>query len=355
MRQVVDAQIIDWDKLAEFADTIKASQFRRNYATEVGTLLNRTMTLLSANQDWQGIIRLRTLFDFLGRGEPLGLGNTLGELNRRAIAAAHQMGNHVAAGQFLHEEGQALHRHGNHPEAIKAFEQSTSEYKLIGESFHARESYYMTALCHRAMGNRSLARKIVRQVLNETRDDAWRANPLIVLSWLAQDDGDLKQAEDTMRQAIATLEASKGMDDVLVGQSLADLGELVGFQGRRTEAHEIFERALAIFARDLETHQRQTARTLLKQAEVYLRTNEFDKAMALLRQAYLTIAEAQYNDLMWRILLAMAQIDLKRRELAEFARHLQLALEHRHAIGLSDWSLVKQYLDRQKMGTGLPR
>jgi hypothetical protein len=77
--------------------------------------------------------------------------------------------------------------------------------------------------------------------------------------------------------------------------------------------------------------------------------------MKCLREAYLSIAEAQYYDLMWRIQLAMAQINLQRKEYAEFARHIRLALKHRRAIGLTDWALVKQYLTRQKMGTGLPR
>jgi tetratricopeptide (TPR) repeat protein len=191
--------------------------------------------------------------------------------------------------------------------------------------------------------------------LKETGDDLWRANPLAVLSWLQQDDGDLRQAEITIRESVSLFERFKGPDNVQVGQSLADLGEIVGFQGRHSEAEDIFKRALSIFAKQPSAHPRQTARTLLKRAEVYMRQDRLDEAMKLLREAYLTIAEAQYYDLMWRIQLAMAQINLQRKEYAELARHIRLAWRHRRAIGLTDWALVKQYLTRRKMGAGLPR
>ncbi len=344
---------VGWDKLAEFVETMKASETRANYADEAAGLINRAMASLSANKDWAGLIRLRRLFEFLGRGETLSLGPTLSELNRRAITAAQRIGDHVAAGQFLHDEGHALHRQGRHLEAIQAFDQSVAEYRRVGEAFRARESYYMTSLCHRALGNRRLARQIIEQVLTETGDDPWRANPLIVLSWLVQDEGDLKQAEEIIRQAITILEQSRGPDDVLVGQSLSDLAEIVGFRGQYAEAHDIFQRVLAVFTKH--SDQRLTARALLKQAEVYLRANRPDEAMTLLHQAYLAIAEARYYDLMWRIYLAMAQVDLKRKDFAESVRHLRLALKHRRAIGLTDWALVKHYLARQRMGVGLPR
>jgi len=344
-----------WDKLTEFAESVRQSESRASYVDEIIRLVNHTLDDLTTSADWNGVIRLRRMFEFLGAGETLGLGETLGHLNEQAIVAAEKLGDDITAGQFLHDKGQALHRQGKHPDAIRAFEQSREHYRKGGKEFQARESFYMTALCYRAIGNRQLAREIVEQVYQESGTDPWRANPLIVRSWLEQDTGNLNQAEATLRQAISILEKDRGLTNVVVGQSLADLGEIVGFLGRYDEANTIFDRALGIFSALSQPDPRQVARTLLKKGEVYLRQNDLDEAMNVFRQAFLAIAEAQYYDLMWRIQLAMAQVNLRQRDFQDFSRHMRLALTYRHAIGLSDWALVQQYLARRKMGTGLPR
>lgn len=346
---------VNWIALTELAETVRSSESYVNYADEMRAAIQEALPLLTSSQDWEGIIRLRRLFEFLEGGETLGLGPILSHLNKEAIVAAQKLEDYFSAGRFLHDEGQALHRQGKSEEAIRAFEESFKYFKMTNDDFRARESFYMTALCYRALGDRKRAREIVEQVLDETGDNLWRANPLCVLSWLQQDEGDLRQAEITIREAISLFERFKGPDDVQVGQALADLGELVGFQGRYSESEDIFERALSIFRQQPTAHPRQIARTLLKKAEVNIRQDKHNEAMKCLREAYLSIAEAQYYDLMWRIQLAMAQINLQRKEYAEFARHIRLALKHRRAIGLTDWALVKQYLTRQKMGTGLPR
>lgn len=320
---------------------------------EAARRINQAMALLTMTHEHAGMVRLRHLFAFLGRGETLGLGELLAELNQRAIRAALTQEDHESAGQFLHEEGQALHRQGKHAEAIRAFEQSAQEYQQIGAGFRARESLHMTALCYRALGNRKLARAIAEQVYVDSGDEPWRAHPLSVQAWLIQDEGDLSKAERLLRDAASITEQGYGSSDLFLGQTLADLAEVVGFLGRFDEASAIFQRARTIF--DQYGEQRQTARGLLKQAEVQLRASRLQDARRLLHEAYLVIAEAQYNDLVWRIYLAMAQVDLKARDIPSFIRHLRLALMHRRSIGLADWALVQQYLDRRRMGTGLPR
>lgn len=345
---------VDWNALSELAQSVRESESRASYVGEITTAIDRSLTLLRASRDWEGIIRLRTLFGFLGSGEAISLGAALGCLNDEAIIAARNLGKDAAAGRFLHEKGQALHRQGDHPGAIQAFNESCEHYKRAQMDFEARESHYMTALCYRALSNRQRAHTIVEDVLQATGNDPWRAHPLLVRSWLQQDEGDLEQTEATLREAIALLETTEG-DGVSVGQSLADLGEVVGFEGRFDEANAIFDRALSIFARLSEPDPRQVARTLLKKAEVNMRRGELEQSKLLLRQAHLTIAEAQYYDLMWRIQLAMAQVDMQERNYFDFARHVRLALRYRRAIGLTDWALVKQYLARRRMGAGLPR
>lgn len=353
MSQLSDNNYLDWNELAAFAQTMQQSTNRSALAEEAAQRLNQAMALVTTAHDHAGVVRLRHQFAFLGRGETLGLSELLAELNKRAIQAALTQADHQSAGQFLHEEGQALHRQGKHAEAIRAFEQSAHEYQQIGAGFQARESLHMTALCHRALGDRKLARSIAERVYTDSGDDPWRAHPLSVQAWLVQDDGDLHAAESLLREAATIAEQGFGSSDLFLGQALTDLAEVVGFLGRFDEASAIFQRARAIFS--LHGEQRQLARGLLKQAEVQLRANRLREARQLLRDAYQVIAEAQYNDLVWRIWLAMAQVDLKARDIISFFGHLRLALIHRRSIGLSDWDLVQQYFDRRRMGTGLPR
>jgi len=344
-----------WDEITELANLVQSSDSYVYYVEEVRAIINKSLGRLTSTSNWEGVIRLRRMFEFLGGGETLRLGSEMTHLNEQAIQAAQKIGDNNAAGQFLHDKGQALHRQGNHIEAIKALQQSIEHYKRASNDFRGRESYFMTALCYRALGDRKLARQIIEQVLEETGEDLWRANPLSVMSWLEQDEGKLDQAETLLREAITLFEKLKGSNDVQVGQSLTDLAEVVGFQGRYAEANMIFQRAIDIFNEQLSVHSRQLARALLKKAEVELRQNNLSQAKEILRQADLTIAEAEYHDLMWRIQLAKAEVDLKQRDFVSFRRHIRLALKYRHAIGLTDWALIQQYLSRQRMGTGLPR
>ncbi len=85
----------------------------------------------------------------------------------------------------------------------KLFDESARNYWEIGEDFPALKSYYMTALCYRALGDRNKSKGILENVLNKTRpDDPWRANPLQVMAWLIQDEGKLADSEKLLRQTL---------------------------------------------------------------------------------------------------------------------------------------------------------
>lgn len=70
-------------------------------------------------------------------------------------------------------------------------------------------------------------------------DDPWRGNPLQIMAWLTQDEGDLPTSEKLLREVLSLHE--RGSDtDILIAGTLADLGEVVGLQRRFIEAIEYF-------------------------------------------------------------------------------------------------------------------
>jgi tetratricopeptide (TPR) repeat protein len=100
----------------------------------------------------------------------------------------------------------------------KLFDESARNYWEIGEDFPALKSYYMTALCYRALGDRNKSKGILENVLNKTRpDDPWRANPLQVMAWLIQDEGKLADSEKLLRQTLILYRKTENSDTLIVG------------------------------------------------------------------------------------------------------------------------------------------
>lgn len=349
---------IDWASLQALAEKLAepglgpGSVFESEWRT-VQQVLDRLTTV----EDWAGILRLREMFAFLVTGDTTGGLPEMQKLSAAAIQAAQHLGRVGLVAQFWHDEGHNLHRQGYHEQSITAFERAAKGYRQDGQEFGALQSFYMTALCHRALGDRTKARRVLKQVLAEVgEDDPWRANPLQVMAWLVQDEGQLEQAESLLREALTLYEEHEGPDSLLVLQTLADLGEVVGFQGRYAEAAEIFERSLGIGRKYSGQVDRQEARTALKFAEVLMRQREYKRALDLLDRADDKIrAYGHYYDLLWRIELARAFIYWRLRYWTSARRKFRMALRYRRQLGLSNMLLIKQMASRLRMGTGLPR
>ena len=89
----------------------------------------------------------------------------------------------------------------------------------------------MTSLCYRALNNRNKARTILVDVLRQVEpDDPWRGDPLQVMAWLTQDEGDLPGTEKLLREVLALHQQATDAD-ILIAGTLADFGEVVGLQG----------------------------------------------------------------------------------------------------------------------------
>lgn len=290
---------------------------------------------LCSRNDWEGLIRLRLLLVALyGRDSVTGL-LLLQRIDDNAIEGAQRLARNDDLGHFWGARGHNLHRQGFHLQAIAAFEQSVRCYELAGEAWPALKSYYMLALCHRALGDRAGARRILDDVLAQVAvDDPWRGNPLQVRAWLQRDRGDLAGAEVSLQEALS-LQEQTADPDILVAGTLADLGEVISLQGRSEEAAACFQCSLDVIARHSGQYNRQEARTLVRYAEHLLRQQEYAAAQQLLDRADdLIRAHGQYYDLMWRLELAKSRSNWQRGEWALAARKLRSALRYRNIIGL---------------------
>src|SRR5690606_3907374 len=117
-------------------------------------------------------------------------------------------------------------------------------YEKTGETMDALKSYYMIALCQRALGNTADAKHILLTTISQIDpEDPWLSNPLCVLGWLKRDEGDLPGAETLLRKALKLHRQAPDSDPLIAG-TLADLGEVLGQQGRTQEARACFYESL---------------------------------------------------------------------------------------------------------------
>lgn len=348
---------IDWDALQALADkAVRSGEGPGAILDTEWELLRHALDELKDAEDWAGIIRLRELFTGLLAADSAWGIPIIQALDEVSIEAARHLDDAAELGHLFGARGHNLHRQGFHERAIVSFEESAANYQKVGDSFGALKSIFMTSLCYRVLDNRPKAKSILTDVLQQVDpDDPWRGNPLQVMAWLTQDEGDLPGAEKLLREVLALHEQATN-SDILIAGTLADLGEVIGLQGRFTEASEIFQRSLAILDQYRGQYDRQEARTKLKYAELLMRQKQFNKALLLLDEADDKIsAYGHYHDLMWRIELTRALIFLRKGRIKEAILKGQMTLRYRRILGLSNWLLARQIVRRFLAGTGLPR
>jgi len=219
------------------------------------------LSIIRIGKEW---FRLRNLFNPLYAGDTVTGLATLQRLDERALEAARRLGDKHELGHLLGAKGHNLHRQRYHQNAISAFDESAKNYWEIGEDFPALKSYYMTALCYRALGDRNKSKGILENVLNKIGlDDPWRANPLQVMAWLIQDEGKLADSEKLLRQALILYKKTENPDTLIVG-ALADLGEIVGILGRIQESGELFEESLTILSKHVGKYDRPRGQSFIE-------------------------------------------------------------------------------------------
>jgi tetratricopeptide (TPR) repeat protein len=348
--------LVDWLELESLARRLAEPTAKPGSVPEVEwrTIAQALADLLVAH-DWRGVLRLREMFTALfARDTFWGLA-VLKRLDDEAIAAARRIDDKLVLAHLLGARGHNLHRQGFHLEAVRFFNESAALYNEIGGSFYSLKSYYMTALCYRALGERKRTHQVLAEVLEEVSvDDPWRGNPLQVMAWLARDERRFIEAEHFLQEALYLHERTED-PDVLVAGTLADLGEIFGLQGRFTEAKTYFEQSLDILLKHEGQYDRQEARTRLKFAELLIRAGEYEPCLQLLDKADDKVrAYGHYYDLMWHIESAKALVYLRQGRFGNAVRKLRVAWNYRKTLGLPNILLVRPII-RQWLGVNLLR
>ncbi len=339
---------VDWAKLEALAKHMAEPGIQPGSVPEgEWRVISQTLNNLRIAQDWSGIIRLRETFtDLLARDTVWGLA-IMKDVDGEAILAARYIHDKPMLAHLLGARGHNFHREGQHHQAIQVFAESATLYNEIGAAFAALKSYYMTSLCYRALGDRNHARFILNDVLARLdANDPWRGNPLQVMAWLARDERQWHAAEALLTEALHWQEQSQN-PDILVAGTLADLGELVGLQGRTNEATAYFAQSLRILQQHEGQYDRQEARTKLKLAELLIRSHDYQRALRLLDEADDKIrVYGHYYDLMWRIELTRALVYARQAQFIPALRKIRAAIRYRQQLGLSISLLVKPALTR---------
>lgn len=338
-----------WHNLRQLAGKLGEPGIGPGGATdeELQTLGVALETLLRT-EDWKAVVRLRATFTDLFARDTAGGWPLLMRLDEEAILAARRIDDKAELAHLLGAKGHNLHRQGYHETAIAHFQESTEIFETLNEPFQALKNYYMTALCYRALGHIESAWEILQDVLHAvSQDNPWRGNPLQVAGWMTRDEGDLKRAEQFYRGAIS-LQSRTQDPDILVAGTLADLGEVLGMQGRYEEAEDCFEQSRFVLNRHEAQYERQEARTLWKYAEMLHLQGKGDKALQLLREADDKVrTHGHYYDMMWRIELSRARIYWQKKRFKEAFQKLRIAFSYRRKLHLSNWLLFKQMLGQR--------
>ena len=348
---------IDWIALQAFSEKVtKSGNDPANFLADDWEAVRVALAKLEKEEDHEGIIKLRNMYNDLLARDSLWGSQIIQDLDALSINSARKTGNMTELGHYLGSRGHNFHRQGFHQKAIAAFTESYKVYFASGQKKQAIRSYYMTSLCYRALNQRDKAKDILQHVLSQLdENDPWQGNPKQVLAWIMQDEGKISSAEQLLSEALVHFQMSEN-SDILIAGACTDLGEIMSLQHKYIESNDYFQRSLSIYQNYLGQYNRQEARTLLKIAESYMRQKDFNKAYDLLSKADQLISmQGHYYDLMWRIEIANVIIFAHRRKFKNMLLKLQMVFRYRKILGLSNWYLVKQFIERMIKGIGLPR
>ena len=341
---------VDWADVAQLAALLKDPHAGPAAVSDVEwRKIEQTVTVLRREQDWAGIVRLRTLFAAACTRDTFTGSALIRQLEEEAIHAAEQLEDKLHLAMFWGDRGHNLHRQGFHRESIEAFDSSSRYYQDLHNNEYVLRNRLMTALCLRALHRWEDACRIAIEVLEQVpAGDSWRGQPLQMLAWLYKDQGEWQKAEDYLREALAW-QGQSGDADILVAGTLADIGELWGLQGRFEEAQLAFTESLSLLDRHQGQYDRQEARTKLKLAELRAQQGKYELALQLLLEAdRLCCMYGHYYDQLWKIELVMASVLFRTGEYRGAAAKLASALHIRRRLNLSTWLLVKKLLDRYR-------
>ena len=348
---------VNWDNLSTLAEELlRPGQGAGGAQLNDLEQISDALDILINENDLKGIIRLRELFTGLIARDSIGIHSVMQQLSDQALLAAERLGDKRELAHLYGANGHNLHRQGFHQRALEDFTRASRLYADIEDEWESLKNYYMTALCERALGHAPEAQQILENVLSRIApDNPWRGNPLTVQSWLARDEGNLEKAEALLREALTLLPHTND-PDILVAGTLADLGEILGLQGRGDDAHSCFQQSLDLIQKYQGQYDRQEARTRLKLAELEMREGRYVDAIHNLAQADdLISAYGTYRDMLWKIEMLRAMVFFRQRKFGSAIRKLRVAKTVYEEMGLPPKEFMHQIVDRLKLGAGFSR
>jgi tetratricopeptide (TPR) repeat protein len=348
----------EWEKLLSLAQRLSSSGVGPGGMLDnEWAIIDEVLNLLVKSESWEDIIKLRGIFSFLINGETTGGMPVVMKLNSASIKAAEKLGKKNLQAQYLHDNAENYHRKGYHKESIRDFEQAAFLFKQENEIRKSLESYYFSSLAYRALGERKHALGILEDVIKQLEpDDPWRANPLEVLSWIYRDEEKYSLAEQTLKTSLSLYQKLEGENSVHVVQTLADLGEVLGLQGKFDESVEAFKRSLKIVADFNGQYDRQEARTKVKYAELLINKKDYSQALILLNEADDKVRSyGHYYDSLLRIELARAFAFWGLQKWGAAYRKIRLVIRYRQEIGLPYIELIKRVAVRIKQRLLTPK
>lgn len=139
---------VDWPELTAFAHRLGQPGQSPGAAPQPDwEKIDAALETLSANGDWSGIIRLRSIFKALLARDSVTATPALQRLSQMAIRAAEQINDKATLAHLLGANGHNLHRQGYHQAALAAFERSYHLYAELGQEFAALQNYCEPTRC----------------------------------------------------------------------------------------------------------------------------------------------------------------------------------------------------------------
>src|SRR6266498_1954334 len=179
---MTDFMEINWAELKDIAERLSQTDRGggRGYYADLEAV-DQALAILIVQEDLVSIVKLRNLFTTIVARDSIGIHASLQRLTEEAICATDQLGDIKEQAHFLGANGHNRHRQGLHQRALEDFYHSYQLYEKAGESFEALKSYYMMALCQRALGNTADAKHILTTTISQVDpEDPWLGNPFVV-------------------------------------------------------------------------------------------------------------------------------------------------------------------------------
>jgi len=345
---------IDWKKLNELGERLSQPSIGGGNANmEDLHEIDQALKTLIVQGDHTGILELHSLFAPIVARDSIGVHEIFQRLTKQAIHSAEKVGDVKKLAHLLSVNGHNLHRQGLHQQAMIDFSRSRQFYELADEPFEVLKVDSMLAQCYRTLGYNDEAKLILDGIFSKVdQSNPWLGNPLQVLGWIQRDNLHLKSAEKIFRQALA-LHRQTPEPDILLSGTLADLGEVIGLQGRHDEAVECFEESLLYIRKYEGQYDRQESRTITKLAELFIRKREYSEALRLLDRADDLIAYGAYKDQLWKIDLLRAMVNVRQGRIGSAIQRIRSAKTIYEGLGLPPGGFLVHTFNRLKLGSGL--